>query len=95
MPSSRGSSQPRVGTHLFNVSGMGQTGSLPLAPSGKQWKMPLPDRGAWPFQLLSDPGDTQLDMPARFSWGLGDWHENHCERAANPAPPRIGGLQER
>lgn len=57
--------------------------------------MPLPDGGAWPSQLLSDPGDTQLDMPARFSGGPGDWQENHCAQAANLAPPRVGGLQER
>ena len=63
---------------------------LPLAPPGKQWKIPLPDGGAWPSQLLSDPRDTQLDMSARFSRGSGDWHENHCAQATNLAPPRVG-----
>ena len=66
-----------------------QTGFLSLAPPGKQWKIPLPDGGALPSQLLSDPRDTQLDMSARFSRGSGDWHENHCARATNPAPPRV------
>ena len=52
MPSSRGSSQPRDGTHVSYVSCMGKAGSLPLVLPGK---------------LCCKKRETQIDTEKRES----------------------------